>query len=288
MLINLSSGNAKKAMDNQSIRDELRALYGEVKECCISEENRDFDIGAACEGYDALAVCGGDGTFNSALNAVRHKKIELLYVPCGTLNDTAHTLKSIQSQDDVDLSDRHLRSIDLGELNDTLFSYVAATGTFTAIGFIPKTKYKKRFKRLVYYLYALKEYRPHKINAKIQINGQTYQGVYTLILAVKSKYVFGFPFNKLYKHNSGKGHLLLINTPKGLFKLTKLFFRFFRAFFIGFRKEVNKKNLKFIEFSAASIDLDEPRLFCLDGERYMSPVHNVVKFKQKATKILVK
>jgi hypothetical protein len=106
-------------------------------------------------------------------------------------------------------------------------------------------------------------------------------------MAVKSRYVFGFKFNKIYEHNSGKGHLLLIKSPTGLFKRTKLFFLFFRAFFIGFKKEVNTKNLKFLTTSAAKIELKAEVDFCVDGERAPSGLVNYIKFHQKAGKIYI-
>lgn len=286
LLINTSSGNAAKALASESLRTSLSAMYEEIEECHISEADRDtFDLAKKLEGFGALAVCGGDGTFNTTINAVRGLDIDLLYIPCGTFNDAAHTLKSLEKLDD--LKTRRVRKIDLGEFNDTLFSYVAAAGSFTAIGFLPKSKYKKRFKRLVYYLYAFKEYRVHRMPAEVLVNGKTYKDTYTLIMAVKSKYVFGLPFNKRYRHNNGKGHLLLIRTPRGPFKWLSLFFLFFRAFFVGFRKEHFGKRILFVEFENAALKLDGAYEFCVDGERLLSKKENTLRFHKQKTKMFV-
>ncbi|MCL2630327.1 MAG: hypothetical protein FWD49_02235 [Firmicutes bacterium] len=286
LLINTKSGNSKKVLCSKAIFETLKGIYGEVDELRINETDNNFDIRAHSKGYSALAVCGGDGTFNNALNSLRGLNVELLYIPCGTLNDSAHTLKSIGEIEDIE--NRRMRNVDLGEFNDTLFSYVTATGTFTPIGYIPKPKHKKFLKKLTYYLYAFKFYKVEKIKARLTIDSAREEsGEYTLIMAVKSRFVFGFGFNKAYSHNSGTGHLLLINTPKGLFKSVKLFFRFFRAFFIGFKKEYHKKHIRFTEFSTLEIKLNSATDFCVDGEKVQSKLINQVKFHQKAGKIYI-
>ncbi len=281
----MSSGNAQRAVNNKELIKSLEETYGTVEEKRITEHDFDFNLKEYCKDYDAVAVCGGDGTFNAAINAVRGLDIELLYIPCGTFNDAAHTLKSLEKLDD--LQNRRIRRIDLGEFNGRLFSYVAAAGSFTAIGFLPKSKHKKLFKRLVYYFYAFKEYRLHHIKAQITANGNKYSGEYTLIMAIKSKYVFGLPFNRLYSHNSGAGHMLLIKTPKGAFKIIKMFFLFFRAFFIGFNKEKHGKYIDFFNFTQAQIILDKKYDFCVDGERMLSAKENSLAFHRQMTKLFI-
>ena len=44
------------------------------------------------DGYDAVAVCGGDGTLSSALGRAYKMPIEVYYFPVGTLNDTPRPL----------------------------------------------------------------------------------------------------------------------------------------------------------------------------------------------------
>jgi diacylglycerol kinase family enzyme len=284
----MSCGNAQKVLNNRILYNLLAEKYGIVEKIIISEYDKEnFDFAEVCANYDALAVCGGDGTFNSAINATRNLDIDLIYVPCGTLNDAAHTLRSIEFEGLTDLSDRRIRQIDLGEINNTLFTYVAACGTFTAIGYKAKSKSKKLLKRIIYYLHAIKEYRLAHIKARIDLPDKTLEGEYTLIMVVKSKYVFGLGFNKLYKHNSGTGHLLLIKTPKGLFKLIKMFLLFFRAFFIGFKTQLDTKNIKFIEFEKVSIQLESPEQFCVDGEELQLDGRNDVGFYKKAVRIFI-
>lgn len=267
LLINKKSGRGERAAEDKRLPLALRKYYAEVVTKYLNDgDDTGADIGELAVGFDALAVCGGDGTLNSAINATRNLNIELIYIPYGTLNDSA---KCLQLTKQFRREDREIRRIDLGEIDGRLFTYVAAVGTFTPIGYTAKTKLKKRLKIFAYMLEVLKEYKVRRIKADITANGNSYSGEYSLIMAVNSKRCFGFNFNRLYKHNSGTAHLLLINAPRrgGLIGAISMFFPFFRAFFIGFDKLTESKNIKFIEFSEAEINLKEEVIFNVDGER---------------------
>ena len=263
LIINKTSGNSQKALNNKEMYDVLERQYDKVDTIYI-EENSPVNIREVAKDYFALAVCGGDGTFNNAINATRGLCLELIYVPCGTLNDTANSLKLFS---EFRSDNRKLRKIDIGEIDNTLFSYVAAAGSFTPIGYMTKNKLKQKIKIFAYLFEVLKQYKVHQIKARIDINENHYDDTFTLIMAINSKRCFGFNFNHLYDHKSGTAHLLLIKTPKKPFAYIKMFFPFFKAFFIGFRKEINRKNIKFIEFENAGIILENPTTFTIDGEK---------------------
>ena len=296
LLVNTASGNAGKIVDSEYMHERLRGNYAVVHELRVGDIG-DFDLAAYCDGYDAVAVCGGDGTLNFAVNAVASSQKELLYFPCGTMNDFAHSLKAACKESKTKSACRESKTkvvckeaktaVDLGDFNGKLFSYVAAAGTFTAIGYGATVRRKKLFKRLAYCFSALKEYRVHKIKAKINLDGRAIEGVYTLIMFVKSSRVFGLNFNKLFRCDSGSGHLLLISSPTGLFKLTKLFCRFYRAFFVGFKKEADKEGVKYFSFTEAVLELEKACNFCVDGEKWVSFKRNKVKILKEKVAITV-
>ncbi|MDD4315978.1 MAG: diacylglycerol kinase family protein [Clostridia bacterium] len=285
LVINKRSGNAERALNNPDIFNTLKQSY-DIIDTLYIEESQPVNIASAVKGYQALAVCGGDGTFNNAINATREQNLELTYIPCGTLNETAKTL---HLTDTLRPDRRQIRRVDLGEINNKLFSYVAAAGTFTAIGYRTRNSFKKRFKFLAYLVEVLKEYRVHHIKAKITLDGKEYSDAYTLIMAINSQRCFGFNFNHLYSHNSGTAHLLLIKAPKGsgLFALIKIFFPFFRAFFMGLKKQYDGKNLKFIEFKTASISLEDPETFTIDGERLFAKGEFFIKIHKQKINLFV-
>ena len=275
LVINNLSGNSKRVIQKSPLIDVLKARYSVIDTHIIDKNDGFYDVKRAILGYDAIAVCGGDGTLNRTLNALRGSDVEFIYFPCGTLNDTARSLKSYDGV------------IDVGEFNDRLFSYVTAVGSFTPIGYNSKPENKRIFKRLCYYLDAFKEYKLWHIDAEIDTDGLCTSGEFTLVMLINSKSCFGLNFNKLFSPTSGKAHLLLIRTPKGAFSLVKMFFLFFRAFFVGFRKELNGKNIIFKEVERANIRLKKPLPFCVDGELEMGKLENNFVMHKNARQIFI-
>lgn len=275
LLINKMSGRGSN-IDIEKTSAKLKAYFSKVDLKTIKDKSH-FNITQECEGYDYLAVSGGDGTLNSAINCTKDMAIKLIYIPSGTLNDTYNTLKHTQNSS----------FIDLGEVNGKLFSYVLAAGSFTPIGYITNSKLKQRFKQLAYFIYAFKEYKIHNIRAEIETN-EIYQDNYTLIMIINSRRVFGFPFNRLYENNSGKAHLLLIKAPKGNYfsKLIKMFFLFFRTFFIGFKKPVKSKNIVFQEIDKVNIKLFKEEAFCIDGEKLVLDKDNKIIIHKSKIELL--
>ncbi|HKL74187.1 MAG TPA: diacylglycerol kinase family protein, partial [Clostridia bacterium] len=259
LIINRMSGNSKPIEQEQDWVNLIKGSYDSVDTIYIDPEHC-IDMKEEITGYEALAVCGGDGTLNSAINAIKNTRLDLIYIPTGTLNDTA---KSLCLAKKLSAENKRIRRVDMGSINDTMFAYVVAGGTFTPIGYRTKIKRKKRFKFFAYLLEVFKEYKIHHIKAKIEINGNTYADDYTLIMAINNTRCFGFGFNKLFSHNDGMGQLLLIKAPKGNGLLAKIqiFFPLFRVFFMKMKKEKNSKYIKFFSFKTFKLTLESPYVF---------------------------
>jgi diacylglycerol kinase family enzyme len=199
---------------------------------------------------NTFAVCGGDGTLNHALNS---KLNNLYYIPCGTLNETSKTTSELSS---------------VGQIGGRKFAYVAAAGSFTEIGYTVKNKTKQKFKVLAYLSAVIKHYKVHKIPAELAVDGAVFKGDFSLIMLLNSNRCFGFNFNALHGQINQNLTLVLIKTPSKPFALIKLFFPFFRVFFVGIRKPLETKNIIARQFSTAQIKLSNQTPFCLDGEKY--------------------
>lgn len=260
VIINKQSGRAKN-IKKEEIERYIGSNYALDFDYLERETNYD--------NYETVAVCGGDGTLSTILNQLQNKKINLLYFPFGTVNDRART-------------DVTKNNAIIGSFNEKTFSYVAACGTFTAIGYITDIRKKKRYRMLAYLFEAIKEFKIQRITAEIKCDGKLYNGTYTLIMLIKSKCCFYFPFNKLYDKNSLTAHLLLIKSPNrlGLIGYIQLFIRFFKVFFLGMRRIIEDKNITFIPFEKLDITLNEQCDFCIDGERYTSEKHISVGLKR--------
>ena len=241
VIVNRDSGNCAKLNV-----DTLLSLL-DCKDAQLI--NIDSSTDWSAEDADTVIVCGGDGTLHNAIEKYPEK--QLIYAPCGTLNETSMT-------DDV------LTTV--GKLNGTLFSYVAACGSFTEIGYSANTKSKKRFKSVAYLPQVLRFYKSHQIHARLHVDGVSYEDDYTLLMVLKSHRCFGFNFNKAYKQHKGL-YLLAIKSfgKDNLMNRAKMFFPFFRVFFAGAKPGVNE-NWMLMPFTQLTIELTEPQDFCLDGE----------------------
>ncbi len=243
VIVNADSGNYAR-LDVDKLLQKLG---------CVDTEVETIDSGKdwSADGYDTLIVCGGDGTLHNAIDKCSDKKI--VYVPCGTLNETAHTDNPITS---------------VGKINDRYFSYVTAAGSFTEIGYSAKNDRKKKWKALAYLPQIIRSYHSRQIKAKLNADGKNFDGEFTLIMVLKSHRCFGFSFNKNYKKH--KGLYLVAIRSYGcdcLKNRIKMFAPFFRVFFVGVNKPQIKRNWMLIPFDTLSVKLEEPQDFCLDGEK---------------------
>ena len=253
IIINKEAGTSDKI----SFDTVKKRLGGGYKYLCHTIPN---DGEPDLDEYNALAVCGGDGTLSTVLSRVYNKRKNVFYFPSGTLNDKAksekHTTRAAEHHAVV------------GIAGDDVFSYVFAAGSFTPIGYTASIKMKRRFGILAYLAQVLKESKVHRINAEITVKDKTYKGDFTLIMLLKSPRCFGFNFNKAYDEQKESGHLILIRSPKhrGLLGKIEMFFPFFRVFFMGLKKE-REGNIVFKEFECATIKLAGKLDFCKDGEK---------------------
>ncbi len=241
VVINKDSGNCNR-LDVEKLLSQLN--------CCAKVEIIDSKSDWSVDGFDTILVCGGDGTLHNAIEKCR--SCNVLYAPCGTLNEAALTEKVIEK---------------VGKVNDSLFSYVCATGSLTDIGYKAKNDSKKRWKSLAYFPQVLKSYRCFDIAAKLTVDGKKYDGSYTLLMVLKSHRCFGFSFNKDY-NKTKKNYLVAVKSfgKDSLANRIKMFFPFFRIFVCGAKPQI-RRNWMLLPFEKLTIDLEQPQDFCFDGEK---------------------
>ena len=243
VILNADSGNYSR-LDLNKLLQNLGCVDTEVETITSEKE-------WSAEGYDTLIVCGGDGTLHNALDKCVGKKI--VYVPCGTLNETAHTDNPITS---------------VGKVNNDMFSYVCAAGSFTEIGYSAKNNRKKKWKAVAYLPQVLANYRCHEISAQLNFDGRAVDGEFTLLMVLKSHRCFGFSFNKSYKKHKGLYLVAIRSRGRDTLKnRIKIFAPFFRVFFLGVKKPQINRNWLLVPFENLTVKLKKPQSFCLDGER---------------------
>lgn len=283
ILINQNAGSSRKisfAKVEKCLGDSY--AYTEITLPCIDIPPYDY--------YDAIAICGGDGTLSNIMKEVHDKNIDVYYFPVGTLNDKAKANKHKHHDDDFkklvigkissDKSQKLLNSennntqknlIEKSNANQDIFTYVFACGSFTPIGYCSNVKTKKKLGILAYVANIIREYKPYKIHAKIDMDKKQIEDDFTLIMLLKSPRCFGFNFNKDFDAKSESGHLIAIRSPKHKNALgyIEMFFPFFRVFFVGLKKQPRSKNIIFESISDIKIELKENTTFCRDGEKHL-------------------
>ena len=252
IVINRLSGNGNRA-DERTLKSAFERGYS-VDFYYITQKQMLKDFSA----YERIVVCGGDGTLNGILNSKMRDDVEIIYLPYGTLNEFYKG----------GIKDNHFLK-DICFANDLYFSYVMAADIFTPIGYCVNDKKKRKYKAFAYIAQVVKEYKIHRIKAKITTGDYQDKGEYSLIMAIDSPRCFGFRFNRLFKTDDGIMHLLAIRAPKnnGLIGKIKIFFPLFRAFFVGFNKSYHSKNMEFRPYDKLTISLNEDVDFDVDGEK---------------------
>ena len=275
LVVNTLSGNASKVRE-----DELIEKYAAGDSVTV-QYIRDEDDSYSVEGVNKLIVCGGDGTLNHAINICRDRDIDIYYLPFGTFNETSKGQRR--------RTERQLAK--LGRIANHDFAYVAAAGSFTDIGYSLSTKSKRRYKLLAYFSRVLMSYKVHRIQAEITCDAFSESGVYTLIMLSNARRCFGFRFNRLHRDNTDELQLITVRAPKkdNLWGRIKMFFPFFRVFFIGTHRPYKSKNIHFLSVKNIKITLKDRIPFCVDGEcRRLSGEILALKTEHKARVYLIK
>lgn len=248
-----------ETINKDLLRARFEKEYDEVDLFVIDDDNQSW----SARGYNCVVMCGGDGTFNKALNHTFDEGAKLIYYSFGTYNEAAKTrAKEFKKKEFVPLEE-------YARANDKYFSYVFAAGSFTPLGYIVPPKKKKRLGILAYLAKVVSQYKVHNIKATIEADGEKIEDTFTLIMFIDSMRCFGFKFNKLYSPSDGATHMLLIKSPgKDCFKnRLKIFGPLFKSFFIGFKKEISNKKMIFKKVVSTNVSLPESVPFNIDGER---------------------
>lgn len=297
IIINSAAGKSRKISF-----DKVESRLGDGY--CYSRFSLPEDGEYALDGYDAVAVCGGDGTLGALLSKAADMPIDVYYFPSGTLNDRAKSkryehvksnadaargrqivvgkyerLSDIPKNDEDDKNDPPIESAPTRGSSpleiaggQSAFSYVLAAGSFTPIGYMADAGLKRRLGALAYVFQIIKQYRIYRIPAEIDVGEKKFDGEFSLIMALKSPRCFGFRFNRAFDPESVSGHLVAIRSPKhgGIVGLAEMFFPFFRVFFMGLKREREGKIL-FKKIYSCNVVQKRDETYCRDGEKYVCP-----------------
>ncbi|MCR5525820.1 MAG: YegS/Rv2252/BmrU family lipid kinase [Lachnospiraceae bacterium] len=110
------------------------------------------------EGFDMIACSGGDGTLDEVVTGMLRceEKIPIGYVPAGSTNDFARSIKIPRNMLKAaeTIVDGRIEAFDMGKFNNNYFVYVAAFGLFTDVSYETKQDMKNTFGHLAYLIEA--------------------------------------------------------------------------------------------------------------------------------------
>jgi len=151
-------------------------------------------IVARRDDVEAVIVCGGDGTLNTAIAGLIATKLPLVAVPLGTFNELARTLGV--PADPVAaaglLDDGRPLPVDVGCVNGAYYFNEASVGLSTRVAQLQTGKLKRRFGKLAIPLATLRALRwIHPMHLEITVDDGPPRVVRTVQLTVANSYRFG-------------------------------------------------------------------------------------------------
>lgn len=183
--------------------------------------------------YQFIAVGGGDGMLHELFNGLIGSGADVPcgYIPAGTINDFASSLqipKSPVKAAKLAVSGNY-KNVDAGLWNGDIFSYVAAFGMFTDVGYSTDQKMKNAIGPFAYYFDVLKEMdiknlHNSSVHTVLTVNGEKYEDDFIFALAGNTRSVAGL--TSLIPEDASMEDGLLdyafIKTPKSLPELDKI------------------------------------------------------------------
>ena len=240
------------------------------------------------EEFDLIVCSGGDGTLDEAVSGMMlsGKKVPLGYIPAGSTNDFANSLKipkDMVKAAEIAISGKTF-ACDVGMFNEKPFVYVAAFGMFTAVSYTTSQELKNRIGHIAYILEGVKRL-PAVQSYHLQVtwDGQTIEDEFIYGMITNSNSVGGFK-NMTGKNvllDDGKFEVTLIRMPKNIVEL--------HTILGSLTKRIDNTDLIYSFKSDCITFLSEEKVsWTLDGE-YGGSLHEVtVRNLRQALEIMVR
>ncbi len=272
-IYNPASGKQKSENLRNYVVEQLKEVF-EVVTARPTQKAGDATIFAreACGVFDVLVVSGGDGTMNEVINGIAQQPVrpKIGYIPTGTTNDLAHSLKIPKKvKKAVEIIKKGVSTThDIFRANDKFGIYVCAFGLFTGTSYQSSQKDKKRFGRLAYFKSGVKElFCSTPFPLAIKYDDVTLTGNYVLGVLANSRYVAGYKINKMANCNDGFVNVILLKTSASKLITPTSLFRVFRAFLFGMNSLHRNKKCILLKLSKFHVDIPQKTVVNLDGER---------------------
>lgn len=164
---------------------------------------------------DLVVVCGGDGTVNYVVNAMRERGVDIPIgiIPTGTANDLAGALRMPL---DVVLAARKIaegseRRIDCGDVNGVKFVNVLSFGVLTTTSQHTPDEAKRRFGKMAYLWVGMRDLvKMHPIRLKVTADGESFESDVLMCLVFNGETAGRFRLARGARLDDGRLDVLLL------------------------------------------------------------------------------
>ena len=217
-------------------------------------------------GYDIVVCSGGDGTLDEVVSGMMkcEEKLPIGYVPAGSTNDFANSLKipkSMIKAADIVVSGEDF-ACDIGTFNNDNFIYVAAFGIFTDVSYQTKQDAKNVLGHAAYLVEGVK--RLPAVRAyplKISYSDQVIEGEFLYGMVTNSYSVGGFRgiTGQDILLDDGLFEVTLIRKPSNPLDLNNIIMALVD-------KRVKSEHIHTYKTSELIVESGKPLAWSLDGE----------------------
>lgn len=270
-IYNPVSGKGISKKVREYIVSALKTKYDavDVKRTQKRGDARDF-ANAACGYYDTIVVSGGDGTMNEVISGIANQENRptLGYVPTGTVNDLAHSLKISSNYKKAvkTILNGITISHDIFKANEKYGIYVCGFGIFTGTSYKSTQKSKKIMGKLAYYITGAKDLgKVNKFPITLKYDNTEISTDVILGLIVNNKYVGGYKINNKADCTDGNVNIILFKEKKKKGISLKAFFNVIKTFLFGIKTLKSSNDCIILELNKFRMELNDKRIN-IDGE----------------------
>ena len=237
---------------------------------------------------DLIVCAGGDGTFNEAVAGMMESGIDrpLGYIPCGSTNDFAISLKL--PTDPVKAAQLIVDGVplkyDVGLFGDRYFSYVASFGAFTRASYATPQDIKNALGHTAYLLEGIQEISQiRKEHIRIELDDRIIEDDF-LFGAVSNSTSMGGIVTldpRQVDMRDGKFELLLIRAPRDLMEIHECVQAVSKQIY-------NCAMMTFVSTKKLTVHADASMPWTLDGEREEGKEQVVIRCLHQAITLMGK
>lgn len=221
------------------------------------------------QGFDRLACCGGDGTLHEVVSGLMElpesARPPIGYLPAGTTNDYARNLRLPKGMEDMAAlaAAGEPRPVDIGQLGEKYFIYVAAFGAFTSVSYDTPQQFKNTFGHLAYVLRGCAELGSLKsYPLRVEHDGGTLEGEYLFGMVsntVSVGGIIGLPSDEVVL-DDGLLELVLVEKPRSVAQMNAAVYALAKQEFS------DESGVVGLHSSHFRITCDQEVTYTLDGE----------------------